>query len=565
MPPFFTGRRRILFAILLLLSFAQVGFGVAAAAAVSRLFAGLSHVTALDRTACATLVVAVIAIGLAEFGRRWTTEALGLDYAHTVRMVLFERLLRRPYRGGHQRSRGSTLLPFVGDLTALRQWWADGVARGTSSAIIAIGLCLYLGWHQPVLGLALAGLVLGFLALIGLLSIPYGRATSNQRRERGVMTGLISDRIASAHTVFAMGGLQRELRQIDKRIIRMNRAALLRARWSGAMRAIGASAHLAGTLVTFLVAASFAGTGGLEAHKLVGSMTLVGLLGGCIGDLVRSCELAIPARISQQRLALRLHEVEPVHIRRNSGKRRRGMSRTALLSIQALKANAAATAFSATTRDGDVILVDGAPGSGKSTLLAMIAGFQPPCAGLVISLGFAATRLPQKLRRERLGYAGRAAPLLQGTLAANLHYRLRPPCNPQHMTGLMEAAGLSHHITQDGAIAGLKINDGGQHLPASEVQAIQIVRAMAGTPRLLILDDPFDALGDAETGRIARMLREYPGVVVLVSRHPQIRAVANRIWTVTRAGITEAPAVATSAAAAAGAAQIPPLPPRLKA
>lgn len=88
----------------------------------------------------------------------------------------------------------------------------------------------------------------GALCLIGLLAIPYGHATSSQRRERGAMTGLISDRIASAHSVFALGGLQRELRQVDKRIVRMNKAALIRARWSGAMRAIAASAHLAGTL-----------------------------------------------------------------------------------------------------------------------------------------------------------------------------------------------------------------------------------------------------------------------------------------------------------------------------
>lgn len=98
MPTFFTGKRKLLFAVLLLLSFAQVGFGIAAAGAVSKLFAGLSQGAALDSFAVATLVAAVMAIGSAEFGRRWTTEALGLDYAHTVRMVLFERLLRRPYR-----------------------------------------------------------------------------------------------------------------------------------------------------------------------------------------------------------------------------------------------------------------------------------------------------------------------------------------------------------------------------------------------------------------------------------------------------------------------------------
>lgn len=549
----------MLFAVLLILSFAQVGFGVVAAGAVGRLFAGLSHAAALDRIAAAKLIVAVLAIGLAEFGRRWTTEALGLDYALTVRMVLFERLLRRPYRGGNARSRGSVLLPFVGDLTALRQWWADGVARGTSSAVIAVGLCLYLGWHEPVLGLALGGLVLGAMCLIALLAVPYGRATGSQRRERGAMTGLISDRIASAHSVFALGGLQRELRQVDKRIVRMNKAALARARWSGAMRAIAASAHLAGTLVTLLVASVLAGNGAMEVHRVVGSMTLVGLLGGCIGDLVRFCELAIPARISRRRIEVRLNEIEPMRMQREGSKLRARTARAPTLSIQGLKTDADAAAFSAIAKDGDIILVDGEAGCGKSSLLAAIAGFQPPLAGLVLSLGFAATRLPQKLRREAVGYAGKAAPLLQGTLAANLQYRLRPPFDPGTLTSLMAAAGLSHYVTEDGAIAPLRINDGGERLPGAEVQAIQIIRAMAGTPRLLIIDDMFDALDEAETRRMASLLRDYPGVVVLVSRRPEIRAVANRVWTVTTGGIAENPVPASSPA------KVLPLSPRLKA
>lgn len=549
----------MLFALLLLLSFAQVGFGIAAAGAVGRLFAGLSHAAALDRMAAATLVAAILATGLAEFGRRWTTEALGLDYAHTVRRTLFERLLRRPFRGRSARSRGSVLLPFVGDLTALRQWWADGVARGASSAVMASGLCLYLGWQEPVLGLALGGLVLGSLCAIGLLAIPYGRATGSQRRERGAMTALISDRIAGAHTVFAMGGLQRELRQVDKRIVRMNRAGLGRARWSGAMRAIAASAHLAGTLVTLLVAAALAGNGAMEIHRVVGSMTLVGLLGGCIGDLVRSCELAIPARISRQRLEVRLNEVEPLRMQREGGKQRGKAATNAPLSIQGLKIDPVAAAFSTIVRDGDVILVEGDPGCGKSTLLATIAGFQPPCAGLVLALGYAAARLPQKLRREAIGYAGSAAPLLQGSLAANLQYRLRAPFARRELTALMEAAGLSRYVTPEGAIARLRISDSGQRLAGAEAQAIQIIRALAGAPRLIVIDDLFDALDETQAGRVASLLGKHRGVVVLVSRRPEMRAVANRLWRVTAGGIAEVPLPGASPA------NVLPLSPRLKA
>lgn len=537
MPQFFTGRRRWLFALLLALSFAQVGFGVAAAGAVSSLFAALSSPATTSNLGWAELLAAITAIALTEFGRRWTTEALGLDYAHQVRMVLFERLLRRPYRGGSSRSRGNVLLPFVGDLTALRQWWADGVARGSSSALIALGLCLYLGWANPMLGLALAAMVAAALVLIALFASPYARATRDQRRERGVLTGLISDRISAAHTVLALGGLQRELRQVDRRIGRMNRAALRRARWSGAMRAVAASAHLAGTLAVLLVASVLAASGTMAMHHIVGTLTLTGLLGGCIGDLVRACELAIPASISRERITARLDEVEPLRMKRAVAAKADAGS--APLRIRGLKLAAGAAPFSATARDGDVIAVDGEPGAGKSTLLAAIAGFQPVHSGLVLTLGCAAARLPQAFRRDALGYAGAAAPLVQGTLAANLLYRLRGSIDHSHIATLMHAAGLAHRLDASGAIARMAIRDGGERLPGAEVQAIQIVRAMAGSPQVLVLDDVFGALGDENLDQLVRLIRDWCGVVIMAGARGPLRALANRHWQVATSGITE--------------------------
>lgn len=93
----------------------------------------------------------------------------------------------------------------------------------------------------------------------------------------------------------------------------------------------------------------------MEIHRVVGSMTLVGLLGGCIGDLVRSCELAIPARISRRRLEMRLNEVEPMRMQREGSKLRAKTTKAPILSIQGLKTDADAAAFSAIAKEGDII------------------------------------------------------------------------------------------------------------------------------------------------------------------------------------------------------------------
>lgn len=539
MPAFFIGRRRALFALLILLSFAQVGIGIAAAHAVGRLFAGLGKTAGLDGFAFAILLGSIAATAAVEIGRRGTTEVLGLDYARKVRAVLFERLLRRPLLGGGNRSKGSVLLPFVGDLTALRQWWADGVARGISSAIVAAGLCLYLGMQSWRLGAALALLTVLSLGAMALCAVPYARATRRQRRERGAMTALISDRLAGAHTVFAMGGLRREVKRVDRRTLAMNRAAMRRAAWSGAMRAASASAHPGGMLVTLLVAALTPGEGGMALHRIVGALTLVGLLGSCISDMARAIELAIPARIARARLEARLAEVAPLRLTR--GSTAKPVSRKhGLLRLQDLRLQDSHEPFSASAKAGDVILVDGNPGSGKSTLLAMIAGFQPTAGGAILAGGHATSRLPQGLRRSRIGYAGAAAPLLQASLADNLYYRMRRPFDDEAIPELMHAADLGHWLDNADRVISHSMRDQGRGLAGADLQAIHIVRAMAGAPALLVIDDMFGALAAGQLDGLLARIRTWPGVVVLTSVRPEVRAAANRRWEIKASGILEA-------------------------
>ena len=117
MPRFFASQRRWLFCLLMLLGFAQVGLAVFAASFLDRIYVGNSRSNSVESTLLASpffdICGLLLAIGLAEFLRRWLTESLGLDYAKDVRMALFERLIRKPYIGGKVRSRGNVLPPII--------------------------------------------------------------------------------------------------------------------------------------------------------------------------------------------------------------------------------------------------------------------------------------------------------------------------------------------------------------------------------------------------------------------------------------------------------------------
>lgn len=541
MPRFFASQRRWLFCLLMLLGFAQVGLAVFAARFLDRIYVGNSQSDSVKSTLAASPFVDIfgllLAIGLAEFLRRWLTESLGLDFARDVRLALFERLIRKPYIGGKVRSRGNVLLPFVGDLTALRSWCADGIARGCSSAMVAIGLCTYFLWTQARLGLVMSVVFLATLVLLGLITRPYAKATRKQRRARGSLTGFVSDRIEAAHSVFAQGGLRREISVLRQKNTRMNSASLQRARWSGLIRAITATAPLIASFLAVFLSAVSAGTD--SNHSVVGSLLLASLLGVCISDLGRTVELAIPGLIAARRLKNRISEIAPLPTT-SKNKPKKSEPVSALMEVRNLMLNGWTHAFSATCKVGDIILIDAHSEVQKSLFMANLMGLQPLKRGSVEILGHDAQSIPQKFRRENLGLASPNLPLLQGSLAANVLFRQREPISDTEIEALMRMVGLAHYLSQDGTIIRKSIRDDGAYLADSEVAAIKLARALAGNPKILLLDGVLDDLEEATTNRLIPILAAWQGIVLISSENRNLRKIANRHWHLSDYGAHEA-------------------------
>lgn len=105
----------------------------------------------------------VAALLLAYGGRGWLrrqeridAERLGQQYAHRVRLLLFEHLTALSPRTLQGRSHGTVMLRFIGDLSALRRWVSRGVARLTVAAITVLGSVAIITLLNQALGLAVA-------------------------------------------------------------------------------------------------------------------------------------------------------------------------------------------------------------------------------------------------------------------------------------------------------------------------------------------------------------------------------------------------------------------------
>jgi putative ABC transport system ATP-binding protein len=184
---------------------------------------------------------------------------------------------------------------------------------------------------------------------------------------------------------------------------------------------------------------------------------------------------------------------------------------------------------------GELVAIVGRSGSGKTTLLNLIGGLDHPDSGTVRVDGTEVTGLDDeglsRLRRDSVSYVFQTFGLIPALTAAEnvgvpLRLRRTPAADRDRRVALLlELVGLRDHAEQRPA-----------ELSGGQQQRVAIARALAGSPRLLVADEPTGQL-DAETGlsvmALLRGLVESEGVTVIVSTHdPVLMALADRVLTI---------------------------------
>jgi putative ABC transport system ATP-binding protein len=190
---------------------------------------------------------------------------------------------------------------------------------------------------------------------------------------------------------------------------------------------------------------------------------------------------------------------------------------------------------------GTMVALVGRSGSGKTTLLNVVGGLDRPDHGTVDVDGTDVTALDEdglsRLRRDTVAYIFQTFGLIPVLSAAeNVGVPLRMSRTPvaereRRVALLLELVGLADHAEQrPGELSG------------GQQQRVAIARALAGSPRLLIADEPTGQL-DAETGlSVMALLRgvvESEGVTALVSTHdPVMMSLADRVLRISDGRVT---------------------------
>ena len=183
-------------------------------------------------------------------------------------------------------------------------------------------------------------------------------------------------------------------------------------------------------------------------------------------------------------------------------------------------------------RAGIVKAIIGPNGAGKTTLFNLIAGSLAPASGSILFDGRETTRLPphQVARRgiSRTFQATRLFPrmsVLENVMVGR-HVRSRGGfvagmVGPALIgRGEKRAREASLAVLEDLGVAELAGRDASS-LPFGRQRVVEIARALASEPRLLLLDEPACGLNPAETeemGALIGRIRDR-GITVLIVEH----------------------------------------------
>ncbi len=461
--------------------------------------------------------------------RSYFVDVAGADIDHDVGDTVFERIVQMRL----ELRKGSTgaLTGLMRELEVLRDFFAS-VTMVAIVDVPFIFLTLLLialigGWVALV-----PGILVPLVVLVGLFTQPaMDRLAADTMREGHAKQSVLVETIGAIETVKASGAGPL-LTDRWRRAARNQSATALRQRLIGAIATTFAgSAGTIGYTGTVIVGAVLSGNGGLT----IGALTACSILSSrAISPLGQIANLA--SRLAQTRTAYR--QVTALMEQPVEGPRGEGLKMTKLTGAIELRgvsfrypgaAEPVLRDVSLKIAAGERVALLGRVGSGKSTLARLILGLYPPEEGVVMIDGTDVRQFDPSFRQS-VGVGLQESVLFTGSLRENITL-CRAGIDDDEM---LRAATLSGTHEFVGRIANgydLRLADRGEGLSGGQRQSIALARALAGKPRLLVLDEPTSAMDNqTEMGLIQRLQAEIADrTVIIITHRPQLLALVQRV------------------------------------
>ncbi|MCB6179332.1 type I secretion system permease/ATPase [Rhodobacter sp. Har01] len=187
--------------------------------------------------------------------------------------------------------------------------------------------------------------------------------------------------------------------------------------------------------------------------------------------------------------------------------------------------------ISFTLSPGDGLGVIGNSAAGKSSLAKILVGAWTPDAGEVRLDGATLDQWRPEDLGKHIGYLPQQLEMLPGSIAENIS-RFDLQAEDSQIIEAAQIAGVHEMILALPGGYSTQIGTPAQPLSGGQIQRLGLARAIYGTPRLIVLDEPnsnLDSQGDEALTAAIQKLRDRGAVVIVMAHRPSAISTVNKV------------------------------------
>lgn len=494
----------------------------------------------------------VFALGIVQAALFFLRRQLVLEPASTVentmRIDLFDRLLRFPVSFHDRWPSGQLLTRAMGDLSTIRRWTAFGLIQVITVAVQVTLGTLYMFNGAWQLGLLfLAALPITFFCIWRFVT-RFRSLTRAAQEKTGDVATTVEESVQGLRVLKALGRGPHALRGFTGEAAELRDLEIARGRAMGAVRmqtTLVSGATLCAALIWGLHLVS---AGQLTVGALTSFFATATLLFTQVerSGMLLSMYLAASVSLDRHRQVMVGSAGEDVSLTRAPAVHKDDAAPLTFRQVHFSYGpgeNPVLVDFTLDVRPGEIIALVGSTGSGKSTVLQLVQRLYEPTEG-TIALGSRDIQdfsLPELRGQVAIAFED---PLL---FSASVRENVLLGVNSSRYTAAELDALVARALNVAAANYVYDLPEGldtvigeeGMSLSGGQRQRLSLARAIAAEPAVLLLDDPLSALDvDTEEQVLAQLKSELTATTTLLTAHrPSTVALADRVALIADGGV----------------------------
>jgi ATP-binding cassette subfamily B protein len=458
----------------------------------------------------------------------------------SARQKLAHRLLKLPIHEYDLRRTGDLVSRVGSDTTLLRAVLTQGLVDAVGGILIFVGSLIAMAIIDPLLlGLTLLMVVIA-IASISVTARQVRSATTKAQQRVGDMSAAVDRALSAVRTIRAARAEKRESDAIAKDAGEAFTQGVKIARINAMITPIAGLAMNGAFIVVLGVGGYRVATGTTSVASLITFILLM-------FQMIRPLGQAFGAYSSVQSglgALARIQEILDVPLEETEAEARNAAKASAVNETaiefehvsfgyaapptteenQNSESRAVLEGVSFAIPRGARVALVGPSGSGKSTIFSLIERFYEPSEGRILLDGQAVTDINRSALRSQIGYVEQDAPVLAGSLRANLMIG-SPDATDEQLTAVLAEVNLTEVLQRDNRGLDAEVGENGIMLSGGERQRLAIARALLSAPPILLLDESTSSLDGLNEQRMRDAIDS-------VAKNRTLLVIAHRLSTV---------------------------------